>query len=174
MSEFTDQLARIHTLVEGVTNIGKVYDRPRHGTADRLWTAEIAGIPLIRAWEIGLAGDTVTDRVAQGNRTRFRPWRIQGYVGPIDIQDDDPDNMWFDPAEAQNITPGYKAALDLAEGIAEAIEGDRTLGGTCLDIASPEDDQIGTRISDPDVFSIPQGPLCWTISIEFWTWTHIT
>src|SRR3990172_3119589 len=83
MSEYSDQLAVLLPTVSGVTDVGRVYNRPRFGVANDLWITEIAGIPVIRAWEIGV-DETVTGRLEQGHRTRFRPWRIQGYVGPID------------------------------------------------------------------------------------------
>ena len=170
MSEYSDQLAVIHTTVSAVTDIGRVYDRPRYGDAEQMWIVEIGGIPLIRAWQIGVNGETVTDRLTQGHRSRFRPWRIQGYVGPIDVDDADPSVPEHDPSMNQ-ITPGYKAALSLTEAVADAIEANRTLSGTCLDLADPGSDQIGTRITEPGVIMIP-GPLCWGVGVEFWTWTH--
>jgi len=171
MSEYADQLAVLLTTVSGVTDVGRVYNRPRFGVANDLWITEIAGIPVIRAWEIGV-DETVTGRLEQGHRTRFRPWRIQGYVGPIDVDDAAATATTYPPAGA-TITPGYIAAVDLATSIADAIEANRTLSGTCLDIAGP-DSLIGTRIEAPVVLSLPAGPLCWGIGIEFHTWTIIT
>ena len=120
MSEYSDQLAVIHTTVSAVTDIGRVYDRPRYGDAEQMWIVEIGGIPLIRAWEIGVNGETVTDRLTQGHRSRFRPWRIQGYVGPIDVDDADPSVPEHDPSMNQ-IDVELGGSIDTTEDLVQLI-----------------------------------------------------
>ena len=166
MSEFSDQLAGIVTAIETVTDVGNVHDHPRYGNAADFYIATIDDIRTIRAWEIGSNGATVENRIEQGSRHRYRPWRIQGYHGPVDDELDD--------TGAVILQSGYKNCMEFGLLIGDAIAADRTLGGTCLDISTP-DGTLGTSTGEPNVLPIPSvGNLLWGVEVTFWTWTIVT
>ena len=166
MSEFSDQLDGIHEVLEAIDGIGNVHDHPRYGNAADFYIATIDDIPTIRAWEIGSNGNTIEDRLEQGSRHRYRPWRIQGYIGPVDEELDDDGNVV--------LQSGYKTCMELGLLIGDALAADRTLGGTCLDI-SDRDGTLGTSTGVPDLLKIPSaGALLWGVEVTFWTWTILT
>lgn len=156
MSERTDQLAAIKTLMEGVTDIGLIHTYPRYGDAAEHWVTNIDGRRVIRAWEIGHGEEeTRVERLSQGWRHRYRPWRIQGYVG---LEDDE---------------ASYNTILDLAGSIADAIDADPTLAGTCLYLHNL-DAENAVQVGAPGALVIGGAALCWGITLDFTAYTVVS
>jgi len=160
MSTYTAQRDAIVAVLNGITGIGLVYSRPQVGSVNDLWITDIDGIPVVRAWQIGLAEPVEAHVTAQAFRGIYRPWLILGWAGPIS-NDDTP------------ITDGYTTLCTLGEQILDAIAADRTLAGTCLDLSAPGAGIVVTQ-TEPDTFSVPGGPLCWSTQIAFTAWTEST
>lgn len=155
MSEYTDQRDRIVNRIGTVTDVGKVHNRPRYGDAYQHYVTDVEGVPTLRGWEVGLDEPGVeVIRHSQGWRQRNRWWYIRGYAAMQDETDHASDAI-------------YPVLMDLAEDIADAIDADRTLNGSCLD-----HDPVQTE--EPVPITIGGGVLCWAIGLRFMAWTMIT
>jgi hypothetical protein len=145
------QLARIATLVEGVTDVGRVHTWPRYGDAAEHWVTTIDGEPQVRAWEIGLDESGIQAlRHTEVHVAHYINWLIRGYLG-LDDQ-----------------AAAYNTIIALAESIRAALEGDTTLAGTCLNMVG-ENGGV-PDVSEPGTVEIGSGPLCWTVTIRFTTY----
>lgn len=155
--EVVAQAARIKTILEGITDVGVVHGYPRYGDAFENIVLEIAGVPLIRAWEIGIGepGIAVDEASAGGYRYRRYPWMVRAYFSMDD--------------EGEAGTPGYTTLLQYTGRAADALDADRNLGGTCLQ-------HDYTQTSSPTPVFVPPGSgfLCWsaTLTLEAWSLTE--
>ncbi len=118
MSESAIRTA-IYNAVNGVSNIGKVYDYERHSNdwsefLDKFKTT-IGGTDQIRGWMVGYRGITE----AQGNRftpaakriTRTHRFQILGVMGIDDSEESE------------------KTFAELAEDVCDALDSDATIHG---------------------------------------------
>lgn len=160
MTEYADQQAALVATVNTVPNVGNVHPRPRIGDAYDLYTCDIGGRQVIRAWEVGL-GDVAPRRIQQGSRHRYTTWLIRGYHSL-----DDDGALTADG-------PSYDRMIELAYAVATAVDADQTLGGTMLD---HEPVQIGS----PDALTllvgaggIGGGYLAWVINLTFTGYTVV-
>ncbi len=174
MTVYADQRDRIKVLGETVTDIGRVHSRPRYGDFAehyQVGTAEGFSVPHVRAWEIGLADEGIkTSRVTGGGyRHRRRHWIIRGYVH---LGDDDAANDPEHPGTPAEIANTYTTIIELAEGFADAIDGDPTLAGTCLFIHD-EAGNNAVAITDPNPLMLGGGILTWGIALTFATYSEI-
>ena len=166
MSDYTAQRDRIAAIIVGVTGVGRVHDHPRFGSWEDLYfTVPTAGgltVAQMRAWEIGLEyqGETITTRREQSFRHRRIPWRVQAYY---QLYDDEPAGPASDrPGSASDAT--YPVLVDHLLSVADAIDADRSLAGSCNWIDDP------ATVGAPDTISL-LGPICWTAAITFTTVT---
>ena len=168
MSEHTDQLAAIVTLVESVTDVGRVHDRPRLGDALTSWVVDIGGTPQVRAWEIGIqdGGIRVERLTGGGHHHYYRPWLVRGWLSIIEPEGADGDLDSADITHDQLFAlDNYTKINDLAFLIATAINGNRKLDGSCLDLTTP------AEMTEPKVLTIGGGPMCWSVDITFTAYT---
>jgi len=166
MSEFSTQQAAIKSIVESVAAVGRVHDRPRYGDAYDMWVVgpdDGFDHPQIRAWEIALEDTIRTARVSNGFRHRYRPWSITGYLGLVDA--DHPDGT---PQ-----SPTFGVISSLAEAIADAIDADPTLGGTCLHLHADGDGSNAVAVGRPVPIFIGGDVLCWAVVLTFTAYTVI-
>jgi hypothetical protein len=127
--------SRLHTLVDGVTNVGRVYDYERwineQGDFLDIFRVEIGGIQVIRGWTIGYEGLGIgSDEFPNGYMVlradgtsavlRRHEFKVRGYMG------------WDDAEESE------KVFSDLVETVLDTLDADDTLhdGGTYY-FASP-------------------------------------
>ena len=177
MSEYTAQRDAIKAAVTGVANIGRVHDRPRYGDfhdhyvvdGDDGWT-----VPHIRAWEIGLDDPgVVVERLSAGWRHRYRRWRVSGYVGLVDAAADDPVDSEGAAVAAAIGGASYHLITELAGSVADAIDIDPTLGGTCLHLHAPGDGANAVSYAEPTPLFLMGTILCWGVVLRFTTYTVI-
>lgn len=162
-SEYNDQLAAIIAAINGVTDAGRIHDRPRHGDFRERWVIKINGIEQIRSWEIA-PGDIDVNRREQGRRHRYREWTITGAVGLADMAiEDQPETLPTDT----NTDASFHVIQRLAGEIADALDVDTTKAGSFID-TDPTD------IDPPQVVTIGGGALCWGISLSFVGYTILT
>lgn len=151
MTDYEQQRDAIETILLSVADVGRVHNRPRFGDAFDHWIATIGGIDQIRTWEIGLDDPGVeTERIQQTVLHRWRNWRIQGYVA---VEDTDL------PVDS------YTLINSLAEQIADALDADFTLAGTCLS-------HEAVQMADPVTVRLPLAgstPLCWGVTLTMRT-----
>jgi hypothetical protein len=160
-AEYAAQRDRLVALVESVPNIGRVHNRLRYGDAADHWLTEIDGVAQVRAWEVSLddGGQTTqVDRITSGGHRHFyRPWLIRGWISIIDSDEDD-------------VT--YPIAVTLAHQIADAIDADPTLAGTCL-FTHGADGRDCCQVGDPKPITLGGGIFCWAVEIRLTAYTVI-
>ncbi len=174
MSEYSDQRDAIMETIGGITDIGRLHDRPRNGDARHLWVTEIDGIEQVRAWELGLRdpGPTRERLTGGGHVHTYRHWQIRGWFSLVEPQDllgegaegnDDYDSDW--------VGDNYIEIEELGQLIADALEDNRPLSsvanpsGTCIELT------LTPQITDPEALALGGGHLCWSIAIDFDAYT---
>ena len=155
ISEYTDQRDAIITRINTVADIGQVHNRPRYGDAFEHWRFELNGVVGIRGWEVGVGEEgTRVERITANHRHRYRAWEVRGYV---EVGDDPDGNVGT-----------YSTINDLALSVANAIDADRDLNGSAIDLTFP------VQIDDPTTFEAAVGPLCWTVLLTFEAYTIVS
>jgi hypothetical protein len=159
-AEYAAQRDRLVALVESVPDVGRVHDRLRYGDAAEHWLTQIGGIRQVRAWEVSLddtgpgGSNTQVERLTQAHRHFYRPWMIRGWISLVD----------------EDAT--YHTAVTLAHQIADAVDADPTLAGTCLQIHGP-DGRGCCQVGAPAPVTIGGGAFCWAIEIRLTAYTVI-
>jgi len=165
-SEYNAQLARIVAAIKTVIDVGRVHDRPRHGSFLDMWMTEIDGIQVIRSWEISV-GPERTERLQQAHRHRYRTWEIRGVVAVMDLDPADDEAI---PADTHT-DASYHLINRLAGEITDALEGDRLAGtaaGAWIDLLDPP-----TK-AEPVVVEIGGGPICWGVTLTVVPYTIVS
>ena len=167
MSEYSDQRDAIVAIVEGVSGAGRVHDRPRWGDARSLWVTTIDDIEQIRAWELGLRDPGQTEeRLTQAHVHTYRHWQLRAWFSLIE-----PQNLLGEGAEGLSeydkdwVGDNYVRIIELGNLIKSALNADRDLTNTCLDMTLPP------QMSQPEALTIGGGHLCWSLTIDFDAYT---
>ena len=115
MSNYSDMLAQIKTILESVTNIGKVYDYERFSNnwSDYrvLFKTTIGTTDQIRAWTITRVSTDQKRHLSDGVHRQTLTFTIHGYMG-------------LDDANSSE-----KTFQELVESVMDAIDAKPHLGG---------------------------------------------